>query len=132
MPSQKPAKPQAKIESERRHSQRIHKNFILSYFNKANPNQRYELTQMKNIGMGGMCFIASQKFEPRTKIGIELTTPYLAEITYLDGIVLESNEKVKDMIYETRLKFECLDSQAEFLLGRLIEFFSNGEQTSHD
>ncbi len=132
MPSRKPAKPQTKIENERRNSQRIHKNFILSYFDKANPEQRYELTQMKNIGMGGMCFIASQKFEPYTKIGIELTTPYLAETTYLEGIVLGSHEKVKDMIYETRLKFECLDSQAEFLLVRLIEFFSNGEQASHD
>ncbi len=79
-----------------------------------------------------MCFIASQKFDPRTKIGVELTTPYLAETTYLEGTVLESREKVKDMIYETRLKFECLDSQAEFLLAKLIEFFTNGEQTSHD
>lgn len=119
------------MDQERRRSKRIRKHFILSYFEKEFPDRRYELTQLKNIGHGGMCFITSQRFNLGTKLGIELKTPYLTETTYLEGVVLESHEKVRNMIYETRLKFEFLDSQGEFWVDKLIEFFVNGENGSH-
>lgn len=120
------------VEHERRKDERICKNFILSYFEKSRPQEKYELTQLKNIGKGGMCFVTSRKFEPGTQINIELHTPYLAETTYLEGVVRESHEKAKDLLYETRLQFECLDPQAEFLLAKLIEFFLNGEKGTHE
>ena len=116
---------------ERRKSKRIQKHFILSYFEKDFSQRRYELTQLKNIGHGGMCFVTSRKFEPGTKIGIELKTPYLAEATHLEASVLESHEKIRSMIYETRVKFESLDAEGEFILAKLIEFFVNGENSSH-
>lgn len=115
-------------EPERRKSPRISKNFILSYFDKAHPDEKFELTQLKNIGRGGMCFITSREFTPGTKMGIELTTPYLAETTYLDGTVQESHEKIKGMIYETRIMFESLNSEAEYLLAELVEFFDDGKE----
>lgn len=115
-------------EPERRKSPRIAKNFILSYFDKAHPDEKFELTQLKNIGRGGMCFITSREFTPGTKMGIELTTPYLAETTYLDGTVQESHEKIKGMIYETRIMFESLNSEAEYLLAELVEFFDDGKE----
>ena len=115
------------MSQERRKSKRIRKNFILSYFEKNFPQRRYELTQLKNIGRGGMCFITSKQFETGIKIGIELKTPYLAEATHLEASVLESHEKVKNMIYETRVKFESLDPEGEFLLAKLIEFSASGE-----
>ncbi len=119
------------MDQERRRSKRIRKHFILSYFEKEFPDRRYELTQLKNIGHGGMCFITSQKFNSGTKLGIELKTPYLAETTYLEGVVLESHEKVRNMIYETRLKFDPLDPQGEFWVDKLIEYFVDGENNSH-
>ena len=119
------------MDQDRRRSRRIRKHFILSYFEKEHPDCRHELTQLKNISHGGMCFITSQKFNLGIKLGIELKTPYVAETTYLEGVVLESHEKVRNMIYETRLKFESLDPQGEFLVAKLIEFFVNGESDSH-
>ena len=116
---------------ERRKNRRIQKHFILAYFEKDHPEHRYELTQLKNIGHGGMCFVTSRQFAVGAKIGIELKTPYLAETTYLEGKVLESHEKVRSMIYETRLEFEFLDPEGEFLLAKLIEFFKNGEGGGH-
>lgn len=129
--SGQPDKNENKMDQERRRSRRIRKHFILSYFEKEYPDRRYELTQLKNIGHGGICFITSQKFNSGTKLGIELKTPYVAETTYLEGVVLESHEKVRNMIYETRLKFEFLDKQGEFWVAKLIEFFVNGESGSH-
>ena len=126
--AQDPQPPQKKGGQERRKSPRIAKNFILSYFDKAHPDERFELTQLKNIGKGGMCFITSREFAQGTKMGIELTTPYLAETTYLEGTVLGSHEKIKGMIYETRVVFESLNSEAEYLLAELVEFFDDGKK----
>ncbi len=109
---------------ERRQYERIKKSFILSYFDQAHPENKFEITQLKNISFGGMCFITSQSYESQTKLGIELKTPYLAGTTHLEGIVLGSNEKMKDKIYETRLQFGNLDAEAKILLGKLIELFT--------
>jgi len=117
---------------ERRRYIRIKKNFILSYYAKSEPAVRYKVSQMKNIGKGGMCFITSQKYLPDTPLIIELRTPYLADVTQLEGIVLESHEKIPDIIYETRLRFDNLSPQAIFLLDRLEEFFKKGEHNNHE
>ena len=108
---------------ERRQYERINKSFILSYFDQAHPENKFEITQLKNISFGGMCFITGQSYEPSTKLCIELKTPYLAGTTHLEGVVLGSNEKMKDKIYETRLQFGLLEAEAKVLLGKLIELF---------
>ena len=46
-----------------------------------------------------------------------------AELTHLEGVVLGSHEKLKNIIYETRLKFENLTPQAELVISRLIQYF---------
>ena len=126
--AQEPQPPNKKSDPERRKTPRITKNFILSYFDKAHPDERFELTQLKNIGKKGMCFITSRAFEQGIKMGVELTTPYLAETTYLEGTVLGSHEKIKGMIYETRVMFEGLNPEAEYLLSELVEFFDDGKK----
>ena len=108
---------------ERRQYERIKKSFILSYYKLANPERKFEITQLKNISYGGMCFITAQCYESSTKLGIELKTPYLAGTTHLEGVVLGSNEKMKNAIYETRLQFGPLEAEAKVLLGKLIELF---------
>ena len=111
-------------DNERRHYIRISKSFILSYFEISKPEHKYEITQLKNISLGGMCFISTRSFDADTKLGIELKTPYLAGTTYLEGTVLGSHEKMKNKIYETRMRFEELDTEAKVLLEKLIEFFT--------
>jgi hypothetical protein len=108
---------------ERRRYKRIRKHFILSYFELANPTVRYDASQLKNISLGGMCFVTAKPFPIGTLLGVELKTPFMAELTHLEGSVLESHEKLKNIIYETRLQFENLTPQAEFILSRLIQYF---------
>lgn len=124
---QDPQKIEGHLSEERRRHKRIKKNFILTYFDVSNPSQKFEITQLKNIGKGGICFITTRSFASATKIGIELKTPYLSGTTYLEGVVLESHEKIKNLLYETRLQFTSVEPQAEFLLNKVIEFFTNGE-----
>ncbi|MDO8580598.1 MAG: PilZ domain-containing protein [Candidatus Omnitrophota bacterium] len=69
-PKQSQKQPQQIIQEERRKYKRINKNFILTYYEKIKPKERYEVTQMKNISLGGMCFITTQAYPPSTLIAV--------------------------------------------------------------
>lgn len=121
------SKKEQKLQAERRRHKRISKNFILTYFDKADPSQRYEITQLKNISRGGMCFVTTRQYAPQTTIGVELKTPYISDTTTLEGKVLESHEKARDVLYETRMQFTRFDAQAAFIIDKLGEFFEQGD-----
>ena len=108
---------------ERRRYVRIERHFIISYYDKNDPDVKHNISQLKNISMGGMCFIASQKYDPNTKMGIELKTPFLAAMVHVEGTVLESREKAVNLIYETRLAFDALSKEAEIVLKKIVETF---------
>ena len=112
---------------DRRKYHRIEKNFILTYFFVGSAEHKYEITQLKNISKGGMCFITSYAIPGGTPLKIELRTPYLSESTHLEGTVIESHEKIANILYETRLEFGELNQKAMYLLDKLVEFFVNGE-----
>jgi len=110
-------------QEERRQYKRINKSFILSYFELSEPDYKLEITQLKNISMGGMCFVSMKGFESSTRLGIELKTPYISGTTYLEGSVVDCLEKMKDRVYETRLKFDPLEMETKIMLQKLIDFF---------
>ena len=119
---------------EHRNNVRIERPFIVSYFDKSDPQAKHNISQLKNISVGGMCFVTSQLFTPGTKLGIELKTPFIVEAIKIQGTVLESKEKIPGLICETRLKFELLSSEAIFILKKIVKTFlkfSEGK-THHD
>ncbi|MBF0478897.1 MAG: PilZ domain-containing protein [Candidatus Omnitrophica bacterium] len=123
-----PKSPSSDNHIDRRHYPRFQKNFILKYFPKDNPADKIETTQLKNISFGGMCFITCRRFDKGTELLLELQTPYLSEVTYLEGEVQESRQKVSDILFETRLSLKNMTPQAEFLIGKMVEFFANEEK----
>ena len=56
-------------DEERRQYKRINRSFILSYFDLQNPEIKFEISQLKNISLGGM-FVFSDQPPP---FGAELT-----------------------------------------------------------
>jgi len=113
---------------EKRKYRRITKHFVLTYFDVSDPKLRHEASQLKNISLGGMCLITAMPYAPGTKLGIELKTPYLTELTHLEGNVLESREKIKDIIYETRIQFSPLSRQADYVLTKIIQHYEEYEK----
>ena len=113
---------------ERRRYIRIKKNLIMTYSEKSKPEEKIEITQLKNISLGGLCFITTRKLEKSTQLCIDLKTPFMTETTFLEGIVLESHEKTKGLIYETRLQFVHINVEAKMLITQLMEYFINGEK----
>ncbi|MBP9853520.1 MAG: PilZ domain-containing protein [Candidatus Omnitrophica bacterium] len=126
--------PKKKEESftEKRKYKRFRKHFLLRYYDIRTPQNKEELTQLKNISQGGMCFVTTSAFPIGTHMGVELNTPFITGTTILEGIVRGSNEKVKNMIYETRLEFENLNTEALVVLDKLITFFNRAEGATHD
>ena len=124
--------PEPPDHDERRQFKRVKKHFVLSYFELTNPSVRYDASQLKNISLGGMCFVTGKPFLFGTRLGIELKTPFMAELTHLEGMVLGSNEKLKNISYETRLKFENLTPQAQFIIDKLIQYFEKGENSLNE
>ena len=112
---------------DRRQYKRIKKHFILNYFDTKNPGHKFSATQLKNISCGGMCLITDQAFTPGTVLGLEIKSPFFANITKIEGTVLQSHESVKNIIYETRLKFLNLSPEASGILKESVEFFTNNE-----
>ncbi len=108
---------------ERRRYLRITKHFILAYYDKEHPQRRFDASQLKNISMGGMCFLTAQYYKPESTLCIELKTPYLTGTVYLEGKVLGCVEKLPGIIYETRLTFQKLSTQAEFVLNKIVDYY---------
>ncbi|MEW5895778.1 MAG: PilZ domain-containing protein [Candidatus Omnitrophota bacterium] len=112
---------------ERRQYKRIKKNFVLTYYDITKPDQRFSTTQLKNFSQGGVCLITDQKFPKGTILRLEIKSPFFVNITQMEGAVLESHERVKDIIYETRMQFKDLPKETEDVLLKSVEFFEKKE-----
>ncbi len=107
---------------ERRQFIRIEKHFLIAYYNLDDPSQSHDVTQLKNISLGGMCFIASHDFSLDTRLGIDLKTPY-AEETHLQAYVIETKKTTLGDLFETRVGFSSIDEQARKALEKIIQTF---------
>jgi hypothetical protein len=111
---------------ERRKHIRVDRNFILTYTDKRYPTTKNEITQLRNISRGGMCFVATRSFDISTPLIVEMRTPFTTGSISLEGTVLESRERIKGMIYDIRLQFLSLPPQAEEILEK-IEYYGKGK-----
>ena len=120
------------VRPERRKYLRIKKHFILSFYDKKAPTIKHEVSQLKNISLGGTCLVTVRSYPPLSTLVMQLKTPYLAGTIQLEGTVLESREKVPNVLYETRLVFDTLSPQAEFVLNKIVNYFQEGNKKSHE
>lgn len=116
---------------ERRQYVRIDKNFIVRYYEADQPDEKHEVTQLKNISRGGVCLITSLSFNPGTRLVVELKVPHFSDMVNLEGEVLQSHEKIKNIIYETRVKFINLSSPGGAALDKIISFLQEEMEKKH-
>ncbi len=125
--------PDNQNQKDRRQFVRVEKHFIISCVEKNGASTKHDVTQLKNISIGGMCFVTAHHYPSKTHLSIELRTPFLSDIVHLEGVVLESREKIPGMLFETRLIFDKLDAQTQSVLNRIVETFlktkEGGEKT---
>ena len=113
-------------ENRRKHI-RIHKNFILMFYFKNDPQATIDVTQLNNISRGGMCFLSSKYLSAGMELVIELKTPFISEAVYFEGKVIESHEKLSQMIFEVRVVFDNLSPTAANVLQKLEQLGPKGD-----
>jgi len=107
--------------SERRRNQRITGRFIVSY--RILDENNTDVTQTKNLSLGGMLLTTNRSFAPNTHLAVEIRLPFERNPIMLIGRVVESQEITQDLIYDTRLEFLAVDENHRGVLNNTVDYY---------
>jgi c-di-GMP-binding flagellar brake protein YcgR len=107
---------------ERRKHPRIEGRFIVSY-RVIEEQQNVDITQTKNLSLGGMLLTTNRRFDTDTKLALEIRLPFDPNPIYIIARVVESNEVTRDLIYDTRLAFLAIDEKHRKIIGDTVEYY---------
>lgn len=108
--------------SEKRKHPRVTGRFIVSY-RILQENDKTDISQTKNLGLGGMLLTTNRKFETGTNLALELRLPSDPNPIMLIGRVLESREISKNLIYDTRITFLAVDEKHKNAIKDTVNFY---------
>jgi hypothetical protein len=108
---------------ERRQSQRVSGRFVVSY-RVIKKEDDIDITQTKNISLGGMMLTTNLDFAPGTKLALEIRLPFDPNPIRLIANVLESREITKNLIYDTRLMFLAIDDKHKKIINDTVDYYS--------
>jgi c-di-GMP-binding flagellar brake protein YcgR len=107
---------------ERRKQPRISARFIVSY-RVLEEEDAVDISQTKNMSLGGMLLTTNRAFEGGTKLALEIRLPFDPNPIMLVGKVLESREIIKDLIYDTRLEFLTVDEKHRKVMLGTVDYY---------
>jgi c-di-GMP-binding flagellar brake protein YcgR len=107
---------------ERRKYPRINARFIVSY-RVLGEEDNVDLTQTKNISLGGMLLTTNRQFKVGTNIALEIRLPFDPHPIMIIGKVLESHEVTKNLIYDTRLLFMAIDEKHKSIVKQTVDYY---------
>ncbi|MCM8801163.1 MAG: PilZ domain-containing protein [Candidatus Omnitrophica bacterium] len=109
---------------ERRRYPRIsNARFMVSY-RILKEEDNVDITQSKNISLGGMLLTTNREFSSDTYLVLEIRLPFDPEPIKIVGRVVNSKKIVKDLIYETRIEFISIDEKHRNILSQTVNFYS--------
>ncbi len=108
--------------TERRKFPRIDGRFIVSYriFEEVN---NIDITQTKNVSVGGFLLTTNRPFDSGTNLTLEIRLPFDPDPIMIVGIVVESVEITKNLIYDTRLIITNLDEKHRKVICKTIDYY---------
>ena len=96
--------------------------FIVSY--RVIPtNSNFDITQTKNISLGGMLLTTNCQFSKGTNLALEIRLPFDPDPIMIIANVLESKEISKGIIYDTRLIFLAVDEKHRNIIGQTVDYY---------
>jgi hypothetical protein len=104
---------------ERRHHRRSDANLVVSYRVKEFASA-YDISQSKNVSQGGMLLTTNREFRPGDLLLMTLRLPFMPDAMEVTGQVVGSREIVRDLIYDTRVRFTGLDRHSVTRLGEFV------------
>jgi len=107
---------------ERRRHPRITGRFVVSY-RILEDDDNLDISQTKNICLGGMMLTTNLKLNPGTNIALEIRLPFDPNPIMLIAKVLESHEVTKHLIYDTRLQFLAVDEKHGKIINETVCYY---------
>ena len=107
---------------ERRKHPRITGRFIVSY-RITEEVDKVDVSQTKNISLGGMLLTTNRQFKPGTKLAVEIRLPFDSNPIMIVAKVIESCEITKDLIYDTRLEFLDIDKKHKDIVSQTVDYY---------
>jgi hypothetical protein len=95
---------------------------VVSYRIKAEVDN-YDITQTRNLSLGGMLLTTNRNFSPGTILAIDVRLPFFIDAISFTGKVLGSKEVVKELIYDTYIQFLDIDSRAEGIVKDTVGYY---------
>jgi hypothetical protein len=108
--------------TERRKFPRISPRFIVSY-RILDESDNIDVSQTKNVCLGGMLLTTNRKFEPGTNLALEIRLPFDPNPIMLIARVLESKEISSNLIYDTRLMFLAVDEKHKRVINETVDYY---------
>lgn len=112
---------------ERRKTPRINIHFIVSY-RVFEEEDNIDISQAKNMGIGGMLLTTNRQFNPGIKLALEIRLPFDPHPIMLIAKVLESHQVIKDLIYDTRLEFLAVDENHKKVMNQTVNYYLQQEK----
>lgn len=107
---------------EKRKHPRISGRFVVSY-RVLEEEDAVDISQTKNLSLGGMLLTTNRQFDPGTNIALEIRLPFDPNPIMLICKVVESYEITRDLIYDTRLTFLAVDEKHRNVIGQTIDYY---------
>jgi hypothetical protein len=107
---------------DRRRYPRITGRFIVSY-RLIDEVDNADISQTKNIGLGGMLLTTNRQFARGTNLSLEIRLPFDPDPIKIIAKVLESKEITKNLIYDTRLMFLTIDEKHIKVISETVEYY---------
>jgi hypothetical protein len=107
---------------DRRNDPRVSGRFIVSY-RILEDNDCLDISQTKNVSLGGMLLTTNRFFNPDTVLSLEIRLPFDVNPIKIIGKVIQSHEVTKDLIYDTRLVFLSIDEKHKKVITQTVDYY---------
>ncbi len=105
---------------ERRKFPRIGGKFLISY-KVAEAEDLIDISQTKNVSLGGLLLTTDRAFKPGVSLMIEVRLPVDPKPIKILAKVVQTQELVKGLIYDTHLEFLSIDENHKNMVAKTIE-----------
>ncbi|MCX5705204.1 MAG: PilZ domain-containing protein [Candidatus Omnitrophica bacterium] len=108
--------------TDKRKHPRVMAHFIVSYRILDKSDSR-DITQTKNLSLGGMLLTTNRQFDPGTNLALEIRLPFDPNPIMLVGKVIESKQITKNLIYDTRITFQAIDEKHRTVISDTVSCY---------
>lgn len=109
-------------EIEKRRHPRAKGRFVVHYKILEESNN-IDITQTKDLSMGGMHLTTNRPFGAGTKLALEIRLPFDPHPIMIVGRVVNSHEVAKGLIYDTRIEFLDIDKNHKDIISQTVDYY---------